>query len=90
MAVEFSIALHKLSPEEIDVLMDDFIDFVEANHTFCSGGGDHSRWSIIVEVNEEHHNAEELTAKIKAFFENRLGSGFEYSAKVVGLDEEEG
>ena len=83
--IDFTIKFTGQNRINTDKLMDQFIDFLEVNHTYCGGGGDDNKWEMIVEVNKHEHTPEELTGKIKGFFDGKLNEGFEFESRIVDL-----
>jgi uncharacterized protein YggL (DUF469 family) len=66
-------------------LMNDFIDFIEKNSTYCGGGGDDKEWEMIIEINKKLHTPENLTEKIKGFFYEKLINGYEFESEIIDL-----
>lgn len=68
-----------------DILMNDFIDFIEKNNTYCGGGGDDKKWDMVIEINKKLHTPENLTEKIKYFFSEKLMNGYELESEIIDL-----
>jgi len=83
--IKTKIRFNNLNKINTDTLMNDFIDFIEKNNTYCAGGGDDKEWEMIIEINKKLHMPENLTEKIKDFFYEKLTPGYEFESEIIDL-----